>query len=132
MGEKDKNKTEIIYKDLSFEIIGALFDVYNELGPRHPERIYCNAVEQALKNKGLKFNQQLYCKIEYEGKRVGLYYPDFVVENKMVLELKVRPRFSKQDFAQVKKYLKVENLKLGILATFCSDGVKFSRVVNLY
>jgi GxxExxY protein len=89
-------------------------------------------MEQALKNKGLKFKRQLYCKVEYEGKRVGFYYPDYVVEDKIVLELKVRPRFSKRDFEQVKKYLKTETLKLGILATFCSDGVKFSRVVNLY
>ena len=123
---------ELIHKELSFKIIGSLFDVYNELGSGHPERIYDNAVRVDLQNKGLKFQNQEYCKIEYDGQRIGCYYPDFIIENKIVLELKVRPRFSKQDFDQVKKYLKEKNLKLGILAAFCSDGVKFARVLNLY
>ncbi|MBT4722141.1 GxxExxY protein [Candidatus Falkowbacteria bacterium] len=122
-------EVEVLYKELSFEIVGVLFDVYNELGPNHPEKFYQKAVAKGLKTKSIKFIEQVYIKLEYQEERVGFYYLDFQIEDKIVLELKVKPRFQTCDYDQVKKYLIANNLKLGILATFTHDGVKFKRVL---
>lgn len=124
-------RTDLIYKELSYETIGCLFDVFNELGPGHPERVYQKAVEVALQQKGILFKRQALCKLDYQSSRIGVYFPDIIIDSKIVLELKVRKRFSRRDFDQIKKYLFSENIKLGILATFCDDGVKFARVLNI-
>ncbi|MFH0779298.1 MAG: GxxExxY protein [Parcubacteria group bacterium] len=123
---------KIIYKDLSYEITGVLFDVYNQLGPGLPEKVYQNALEIAFQKKKWQFEAQLYSPLEYDNYKVGSCYLDFLIEKKIVLEIKVNKRFTKQDFNQIKKYLKTTGIKLGILATFADQGVKFTRVLNLY
>lgn len=126
------HKIELIYKDLSYDVIGCLFDVYNEVGSGHPEKTYQKAVAIAFKRKGLKFTKELYSKVEYGDEKVGAYYFDFLVEGKIVVELKVKKRLAQCDFDQLRKYLKTENIKLGILVAFTSEGVIFARVLNVY
>lgn len=69
--------------------------------------------------------------MKYKGAIVGNYFLDFLIENKIVLELKKGDRFSKKDIEQVYAYLKVTGLKLGIIANFTGKGVKFKRIVNI-
>jgi len=61
----------------------------------------------------------------------SIYYFDFLIDGKIILETKVRNYFSKKDIDQLCSYLKVKNLKLGIIAHFTKTGVKFKRIVNL-
>ena len=88
------------------------------------------AVSEGFKSAGIVFNEQLPVKIIYKDKKVGMYYFDFLVDNKVVLEIKVRNYFSYKDIDQLYSYLKAKNLKLGIIAHFTRSGVKFKRVVN--
>jgi hypothetical protein len=69
--------------------------------------------------------------LAYKGKIIGKFYLDFLVDEKIVLELKQGNYFSKRNIDQVKEYLKTTELKLAILANFTSNGVKFLRVLNL-
>ncbi len=62
---------------------------------------------------------------------VGRYYFDFLIEDKIILEIKVRNYFSKKDIEQLNSYLKATRLKLGIIAHFTRAGVKLKRIVNL-
>ena len=122
----------LIYADLSYKIIGCLFDVFDELGYGHKEKYYENALVELFKEKGLKYERQLYTPLMFMNKNVGKYYFDFLIDGRLVLELHQAKRFSKKHIDQIYSYLKAQNLKLGLLAHFTPDGVIFKRIVNLY
>lgn len=126
-----QNSDKLIYKDLSYEIVGILFDVYNELGPGYDEKSYEKAVAKGFEERGIKFIRQVPADLKYKGVKVGNFYLDFLIEDKIVLELKTGKRFSRRNFNQVVNYLKATNKKLAILATFTQKGVKFTRVLNI-
>lgn len=125
------NENKIVYKELSYIIVGVLYDVYNELGYGHPEKYYEKAVAQGFTNKGIEFTRQKTFKLTYKGRIVGRYYLDFLVDDKIVLELKKGNYFPKRNIEQIKSYLKATNLKLAILANFTPKGVKFLRILNI-
>jgi len=126
-----KNKTDLLYKELSYKIVGCLFDAYNNLGGGLKEKHYQNALLTAFKDSGINFKSQAHFPIDYKQDRVGRFYFDFLIEDKIILELKVGNRFKKQDIEQLYSYLKLAKLKLGLMANFTNDGVKCKRIVNL-
>lgn len=79
----------------------------------------------------VKYKQQVPYKLTFKGEVVGKYYLDFLVEDKIVLELKKGNYFSKRNIEQVKEYLRATDMKLAILANFTQNGVKFLRILNL-
>ncbi len=121
---------KVIYKELSYQIVGTAFDVYNALGHGYHEKIYHRAFGEGLKEKKLKFQHEVFIPLRYKGIGVGRYYLDFLVEDKIVIELKKGDYFSKSNMEQVKAYLKATNLQLAMLINFRSDGVKFMRILN--
>ncbi len=125
------DQLELVYPGLSFKLVGILFGVYNELGPGHKEKYYENAVVVALDKAGIKHKRQLCLPLTFMGSKVGSYFFDFLIEDSIVLELKQGERFSKKNMEQVLTYLKVHNLKLGIIAQFAQHDLKFKRVVNI-
>lgn len=132
-GKSPKLKnSDVIFPELSYRIVGTLFDVSNSIGCGHLERVYQKAVAEALKTEGLKFKEQVPVQVDYQGKKVGKYFLDFLIEDKVVLELKQGERFLRGNINQVNAYLKSTGLKLAILANFTPQGVLFSRLVNIY
>lgn len=125
-------RKDLVYPELSYQMMGILFDVWTEVGFGHKEKFYQNAVSIGLKNSEMIFDEQVPMKVYYKNQKIGMYYFDFLIESKIVLEIKVRNYFSKKDIEQVYSYLKSNDLKLGIIAHFTRTGVKFKRVVNLY
>ena len=123
---------KIIYKILSYKIVGILFDIYNQLGASYHERYYQKAIEKLLKKEKLVYKKEFPVNIEIEGEKIGKHFIDFVIEDKIALEVKKGNRFRMGDVKQVLMYLKTSNLKLGILAYFGSGGVKVKRIVNKY
>ena len=77
-----------LFKELSYNILGAAMDVHNELGCGFLEKVYENALMIALKEKGIKAKQQYPIKVAYHGKLVGEYFADIFTEEKIILELK--------------------------------------------
>ena len=124
-------RKDLIYSELCYRIMGVLFEVWAKLGFGHKEDFYQRAISSEFKEKNLKAKTQLPAKISYKGKIIGIYYFDFLIEDKVVLEIKVRNYFSKKDIEQLYSYLKAKNLKLGLIAHFTRSGVKFKRIVNL-
>lgn len=98
----------LLYADLTGKVIGILFDVYNTLGHGLQEKVYQKAVAVALESAGIKFKEQLYAPMTYLGKRVGSNFFDFLIEDKLVLELKKGDRFVKSHIDQVYQYLEVK------------------------
>ena len=115
---------------MSYKIVGILYDVYNELGSGHREYVYERAIASEFRKSGIKFAEQVPANLTYKGEIIGQYRFDFLVEGKIVLELKQGDRFSRKNFEQVTGYLQLKNLPLGILANFTSSGVVTKRVLN--
>lgn len=127
-----KVRKDILYPELSYQVMGVLFEVFKELGPGHKEKYYENAIAEGLKSRQIPFREQLYVPLSFKGKVVGKYFLDFLIDGKIVLEIKKGDMYSsKQHIEQVLSYLKVNGLKLGIIAQFANDGVKYRRIVNL-
>lgn len=124
-------RTDLVYPDLSYKIIGALFDVYNEIGSGFREKYYQKAVSVALQKFNLSFKEQIYKPIFYKDKKIGSQYLDFLIENKIISEIKVGDNFVRKNINQVYGYLKIMNLKLGILANFTKTGLRFKRILNI-
>ena len=122
----------LLFEDLSYQINGALFDVYRLIGFGHKEVVYQKAVAECLKGRGLQFKEQVKADIIINGTCIGKYFLDFLVEGSVVLELKSRSHFQSADYRQVKAYLETTGLKLGILAAFTQTGVRLRRVLNEY
>jgi GxxExxY protein len=70
--------------------------------------------------------------LSFKTKIFSKNYFDFVVEEKIVVELKRSERFAKQHYDQINQYLRISGLKLGLLITFTQQGVRFKRVLNIY
>lgn len=121
---------KIIYKNLSYKIVGVLFDVYNELGYGYQEITYEKAIAKCFDNEMINYKRQAPYKVLFKGEVIGKNFIDFIVDNKIVLELKRGNYFSRKNIEQIKKYLAVTNLKLAILAHFTADGVKIFRAFN--
>ncbi len=124
--------TELIHKELSRQIIGALFEVHNQLGSGLLEKYYQRALAAEFKSRGISFKEQVSVLLEYKGVFIGRRQADFVIDNKVILEIKKDNLFSRQHIEQTKSYLKSMNLQLAILANFTGGGVKFKRILNLY
>ena len=124
-------RKDLVFPELSYRIIGILYDVYNELGYGFDEKTYQKAVAIAFKKNKIKFDEQVYAPVEYEGQRVASNYFDFLVEGKIVVEIKKGDRFAKSHIDQVYKYLKSGNLKLGILIYFAPRKLHYKRILNI-
>ncbi|MGD0977077.1 MAG: GxxExxY protein [Minisyncoccia bacterium] len=124
-------RKDLILPELSYKIIGVLFDVFNYLGYEYREKYYQRAIAKAFKEIRVNFKEQVYSPIEYKGENIGGYFFDFLVENKIILEIKRGDNFSSNDISQILSYLKKSKLQLGILARFSSKGLKYRRIVNI-
>ena len=72
------DKADYIYKDLTYNIIGCLYEVHRELGSVHKEIIYHKALAIELDNKHIPFVEEMSIDVKYKGKRIGVYRPDFI------------------------------------------------------
>jgi len=122
---------DLVYPELCYTIVGVLFEASNGVGPGHRESFYQKAVARELTRAGLSYSEQEPVRFRNKMESVGLYYLDFLIEKKVVVEVKVRNYFSKRDIEQLYSYLKATGLQLGIIAHFTKTGVKFKRVVNI-
>jgi len=123
---------ELIYPELSYKILGLAFKVFNDNGYGMSERFYQQALADQLTVAEIAFSRELLLSQSINGQKVGKYYADFVVDCKVLLELKVVARFGYVHIKQVMDYLKIGNYKLAILLYFTRDGVKYRRVLNSF
>jgi GxxExxY protein len=123
------NNTNIIYSDLSYEVMGAIFEVHKELGPGFLESVYKKALVLELTNRGMKVDVEKVFDLTYKEKKVGTHRLDLIVEDKIVVELKTVERFAPHHTAQLLSYLKASGHRLGILVNFSKAKVESRRVV---
>ena len=120
----------MIYKDLSYKISGLLFYIHNKLGRYSKEKNYADALELVLKEGTIPFKRELAISTDILSKKLNLYRFDFLIDNKILLELKAKDFISKDDYFQVLKYIKLNNVKLGLLVNFREKYLKPRRILN--
>lgn len=131
MGKPIQNQ-ELIYPELSYKLVGLAYTVYNELGHGHLEKVYQKAYAKELKDAGITFKEQVSYKVIYKDEVIGNNYLDFLIDDIIIIELKRDDFYSKKYIDQVSNYLKVSELKLGLLINFTSSGVRCKRIVNSF
>lgn len=120
----------LLYPKESYTIRGVAFDIYKQFRNNHKEKVYHNAYYLGLIYKGLKAEKEKRLDIYYNGKKVGTYTPDLIVNNIILIELKAKPNLTQQDIEQFWHYLKGSNYKLGFLINFgAPKGVQIIRRV---
>lgn len=120
---------DFLYEEESYKIRGMCFDVYKAFGGAFKEKIIDRALTKALKDKGLKVEDQKRIDIYYGNTKVGTYIPDKVINGSILLEIKVKSYLTKQDVDQFWKYLKGSEYKLGFLINFSPIKLEIKRVV---
>lgn len=124
-------RNDLLYPELSYKIVGCAFEVFKEIGPGHLEKIYQRALAIAFRKAGLNFIEQPRYDLNFQNERVGYGFLDFLVEEKIIVELKRGKTYLNKEVDQVVDYLKTSNLKLGIIIRFTSEGARFKRLINL-
>lgn len=121
----------IYYKQESYNIIGAAFEVYNKLGHGFLEAVYQECLEIEFKKRGIPYEREKDIKIFYDGiELTQSYRADFVCYDKIIVELKAVSALDDAHHAQVYNYLHATGFKLGILLNFgCLDGLEKDRIV---
>lgn len=120
---------EFIYQDLTYAIRGAAFAVRKALGFGHKESVYQKALAVELMKRRIAFVRETQIPVTYDGQRVGVYQPDFLVDEKVIIELKALPRISQQEQRQAWDYLRDTPYKLALLINFGSKNLEIKRIV---
>jgi GxxExxY protein len=115
------------YEELTYKIRGAIFEVYNTLGPGFKEGIYRNSLREEFDKRKIKYNDKKRIRIIYKGKEVGIYEPDFIVDDKVIIEIKAVDTLPKVFEKQLYSYLRAMRYKIGILVNFGSDDLDIRR-----
>lgn len=124
---------KLLYKEESYNLIGALFDVHNHLGGGFLEVVvvYADAVQYELEQRKILFEREKKYQVHYKETILPHhFYADFVVYGKIILELKSTTHLSDVHMAQCLNYLKISGLKLAILANFEAERLIHHRIVS--
>lgn len=120
---------ELLFADLTYKIIGAAFEVHKVLGPGFLEAVYEAALAFELQKLGLYFERQKVIDVYYKGMIIGQYKADFVIEGKVIVELKAQKSLTPIDEAQLINYLKATGLQVGLLFNFGAKSLEQARRV---
>ena len=120
MNHKPHEKHEkILFKNECYQIQGAIFEVYREMGCGFLEAIYQECLEQELSKRNIPFKAQQKLKLNYKGKPLQqIYKPDLICYDQIIVEIKAVKEIGPEHKAQVINYLKASGIKLGLLVNF--------------
>ncbi|MFZ6034291.1 MAG: GxxExxY protein [Melioribacter sp.] len=121
---------DILYKDESYKIIGLCMEVHNNLGKGFLEIVYKDALELEFSRCNVPFEREKEYEVNYKGIILPhKFYADFVVYNKIILEIKSISEIANEHIAQTLNYLKVSGCKLGLLVNFGKLSLQYKRIL---
>ncbi len=121
---------EILYKDLSYKIVGLAMKVHSKLGYGFLEKVYENGLMVLFRREGIEAKQQVPITVYFEEEVVGNYYADILVEDKVILEIKSVENIIDAHIAQTLNYLKATGLRLAIILNFSKEKLEYKRIVK--
>jgi len=122
--------TELLYKELTFAIIGAAMKVHRLLGSGFLEAVYQKALAHELRARNIPFQEQVHLPVMYKGELVGDYIADFVIDGKLIVEIKAVSRLNSVHQAQAMHYLTATGLRLALLLNFGAGSLEHRRVIK--
>ena len=117
-GQNSNGANKILYKELSYSIVGAVIEVHRHLGPGQLESNYERALAKELAAREIPFKRQVSIDSVYKGDVIGTFVVDMIVNDQIILELKAVERLHPSHTAQVVSYLRTTGLRLGLLINF--------------
>ena len=120
----------VVHKELSYAIVGAAMEVHKVLGAGFLESVYQAALAEELAARQIAFEQEKRLAVCYKGTAVGDFVADFLVEGRVILELKAVTEIHSRHLAQTRNYLRATGLQLGIVLNFGAPSLQHKRVVN--
>jgi GxxExxY protein len=121
---------EVLYEELSGAVIGAAMEVHGQLGAGFLESVYERAMAVELTGRKIPFERQVPITVKYKQTQVGEYRADFLVEGKILLEIKATPALIAEHQAQALHYLTATGLRLAILLNFGASSLQFKRIIR--
>jgi GxxExxY protein len=118
----------MLHGEITADIINAFLKVYNTLGYGFLEKVYENALAFELSKRGRMVKQQVPIQVYYEGRAVGDYFADIIVDDTVILELKAAEQIVVEHEAQLINYLKATRFEVGLLLNFGKEA-KFKRKI---
>ena len=125
----DQHPDKLLHRAATEAIIGAAFEVHQELGYGFLERVYQRALQVELIRRGVAAEIERRIQVQYKGVVVGDYDADLIVADSVAVEIKVNPQYDKRDEAQLLNELKATGLKVGLLVNFGRNKVEYKRLV---
>ena len=123
-------KGEILYKELSYSVVGAAMAVYKEHGFGFFESIYRRSMMIEFRERGVAAEEEKCVPVYYHGELVGEQRVDILVDGKIILELKVAKAIVSDHVAQALHYLTATRLRLAIIVNFGPDGLDTRRIIR--
>jgi len=121
---------ELLYKELTFAVIGAAMEVHKILGSGFLEAVYQAALERELTLRGIPFERKVKLPVTYKDVIVGIYEADLVIDNKFIVEIKAVSKFNSNHQAQAMHYLTATGLRLALLLNFGTGSLEHRRVIK--
>ena len=125
----DTNEEKLLFKDEVFQIIGCAIEVLNTLGHGIVEKPYENALAMEFALRQIPFKQQPAFDVLYKDQRVGAFVPDLVVFNSIVVDTKVIDRITDHERGLMLNYLRITNLRVGVILNFKHRKLEWERSV---
>ncbi|HLN74089.1 MAG: GxxExxY protein [Methylococcaceae bacterium] len=113
---------DLLYKEITEKIIKGYFNVYNTLGYGFLEKVYENAMALELHELGLEVKCQYPIAVFYNSKKIGDYFADMLINNRVILELKASKHLMEEHECQLINYLKATNIEVGLLMNFGKEA----------
>lgn len=121
---------DVLYPDMSYRVMEAVFEVHNQIGPGFSEEIYERSLVAELDARGIPYKTQESIAVFYKGNEVGRYRLDLVIDGKIILELKAVASLNDLFKQQLTSYLKATGLRLGNLINFGTRRVEYLKIAN--
>lgn len=125
-----KEEQHIWYPEVTYQLIGLAYNVFNTLGYGYHEKYYQRGYAVELARAGFSYQREQSARIQYEDKIIGRYIMDFVVSDTIVIEWKVGRDFYDKHVIQVLAYLKTTGIHLGLIILCTPEGIRIKRIVN--
>ncbi len=120
----------ILYKSEVFQIVGCAIEVLNTLGHGILEKPYENALVVEFQLRRIPFRQQPSFDIDYKGTRVGLFIPDLIAFDSVVVDTKVIDRISDHERGLMLNYLRITKLRVGLILNFKKPKLEWERLIH--
>ena len=122
----------MLHNEITSRIIEAAFEVGNELGVGYLESVYENALCIALRQKDLQVSRQVPLKVSFRGVIVGDFKADLMINEKIIVEIKVAANLLNEHYAQILNYLKTAGIEVGLVINFGTPKIQYRRFENRF